>query len=74
MMNQTTYYNANKMKFRPFVNLKNFTKLLIIYFCFVYSGSTYAQKDLVNFVNTLQGTNSGFDLTQKPVSVNIYPL
>jgi len=69
MMNQTTYYNANKMKFRPFVNLKNFTKLLIIYFCFVYSGSTYAQKDLVNFVNTLQGTNSGFDLTHG----NTYP-
>jgi predicted alpha-1,2-mannosidase len=57
------------MKYRTSFNLRKTSKSLIICFCLAYSCSIYAQKDLVNYVNTLQGTNSNQNLTRG----NTYP-
>jgi len=44
-------------------------KLLLLNICVACAITATAQKDLVNYVNTLQGTNSNFDLTRG----NTYP-
>ena len=49
--------------------MSNFSKMLLASFCIIYAASAYAQKDLVKYVNTLQGTNSSFELTRG----NTYP-
>ena len=49
--------------------MSNFSKMLLVFFCITYAASAYAQQDLVKYVNTLQGTNSSFELTRG----NTYP-
>ena len=49
--------------------MSNFSKMLLVSFCIAYATSAYAQQDLVKYVNTLQGTNSSFELTRG----NTYP-
>ena len=49
--------------------MNNFSKMLLVSFCIIYASSAFAQKDLVKYVNTLQGTNSSFELTRG----NTYP-
>lgn len=49
--------------------MSNFSKILLGSFCITHAASAYAQKDLVKYVNMLQGTNSSFELTRG----NTYP-
>jgi predicted alpha-1,2-mannosidase len=54
------------------INISDFQKIMkLLFVCLIiiFSGPAYAEKDLVNFVNTLQGTNSKFELTHG----NTYP-
>ena len=57
------------MENRTFTRLPGIPKLFLVAFCLVFTGSSYAQKELVNYVNTLQGTNSQHELTHG----NTYP-
>ena len=57
------------MENRTFTRLPGIPKLFLVAFCLVFAGSSYAQKELVNYVNTLQGTNSQHELTHG----NTYP-
>ena len=44
--------------------MSNFSNLLLESYCITYAASVYAQKDLVKYVNTRQGTNPSFELTR----------
>jgi predicted alpha-1,2-mannosidase len=57
------------MKKRILFPLPGIPKLLLVAFFLIGAGSSYAQKELVNYVNTLQGTNSKHELTHG----NTYP-
>ena len=57
------------MKNIHFFRRPKIQKLLLLNICVACAITATAQKDLVNYVNTLQGTNSNFDLTRG----NTYP-
>jgi len=57
------------MNYKTFFDFQKIPRLLLGCLFLTFNGSLHAQKDLVNYVNTLQGTNSSFDLTRG----NTYP-
>lgn len=49
--------------------MSNFSKILLGSFCITHAASAYGQKDLVKYVNTLQGTNSSFEPVAIPTQL-----
>jgi predicted alpha-1,2-mannosidase len=59
-------FNVTK---RTFTDFQILLKILSVFFIMIYAVPVYAQKDLVKYVNTLQGTDSKYELTHG----NTYP-
>ncbi len=57
------------MNNKTFLSFPKITKLWLAGVFLTFTSPLYAQKDLVKYVNTLQGTNSSFELTRG----NTYP-